>query len=314
MLSLFKTPGVLVKAARRGFSTSAPTQEIKKVMVLGAGLMGSGIAQVSAQSKYEVVLVDVQQDAVDKGVKRIEGSLARVAKKQFQGDDKAAKQFVEGTMSLIKTDTNAENAIKGCDLLIEAIVENLDVKNKVFGSLDKAADPNTIFASNTSSLSVNEMAKAVERKDKFGGLHFFNPVAMMKLVEVIKGDVTSEATHKALMDYGKAIGKYTVDCRDTPGFVVNRLLVPYMMEAIRMLERGDASAKDIDSAMKLGAGYPMGPFELLDYTGLDTCQSIIGGWHQKMPEADLFQPSALLDKLVAEGKLGRKTGEGFYKY
>eukprot|EP00127_Corallochytrium_limacisporum_P001897 Clim_evm52s88 gene=Clim_evmTU52s88 len=313
MLSLVKAGKSFGKFGARAFSTSRPSQ-LQKVMILGAGSMGAGIAQVTAQNKFDVVLVDTQQGALDEGMDRIQKSLTRVAKKKFEGNEQATKDFVDGTMSGITTNTNAEDAIKGCDLLVEAIVENIDIKKKVFGSLDKVADPHTIFASNTSSLSIDEMAEAVDRKDKFGGLHFFNPVAVMKLVEVVKGAATSDETHNTLMEYGKAIGKYTVDCRDTPGFVVNRLLVPYLMEAIRMLERGDATAKDIDAAMKLGAGYPMGPFELLDYTGVDITHSVIAGWHKKFPDSPLFEPSKLLDKLVAEGKTGIKAGEGVYKY
>jgi 3-hydroxyacyl-CoA dehydrogenase len=163
-------------------------------------------------------------------------------------------------------------------------------------------------------LPIGDIAESVARKDKFGGLHFFNPVPVMKLLEVIKTSNTSEATYKSLLDFGKSIGKVTVECKDTPGFIVNRLLVPYMFQAIYMYERGDASLKDIDTAMKLGAGYPMGPFELADYVGLDTCKFIVDGWRAKYPEDPNFKSSAVLDKLVADRKFGRKTGEGFYKY
>ncbi|NXF95134.1 HCDH protein, partial [Eubucco bourcierii] len=172
----------------------------------------------------------------------------------------------------------------------------------------------TIFASNTSSLQITQMANSTTRQDRFGGLHFFNPVPMMKLVEVIKTPMTSQKTFESLMDFSKAVGKSPVSCKDTPGFIVNRLLVPYMMEAVRLFERGDASKEDIDVAMKLGAGYPMGPFELLDYVGLDTSKYIIDGWHSLEPNNPLFAPSPLLNKLVEEKKLGKKTGEGFYKY
>jgi len=163
-------------------------------------------------------------------------------------------------------------------------------------------------------LPIRDLAKATNRSDKIGGLHFFNPVPVMRLVEVIKSDNTSDETHASLMGFGEAVGKKTVSCKDTPGFVVNRLLVPYLIEAVRMLEREDASVEDIDAAMKLGCGYPMGPMALLDYVGLDTTKFILDGWHEAYPNEELFAPSKLLDRLVEEGKLGRKSGEGFYNY
>ncbi|MEQ2243206.1 hypothetical protein ILYODFUR_004721, partial [Ilyodon furcidens] len=172
----------------------------------------------------------------------------------------------------------------------------------------------SIFASNTSSLPITDIASSTSRQDRFGGLHFFNPVSMMKLVEVIATSATSQETFDSLLSFSKALGKTPVSCKDTPGFIVNRLLVPYMIEALRLHERGHGSKEDIDIAMKLGAGYPMGPFELSDYVGLDTLKFIIDGWNEKDPDNPLFTPSELLNKLVADGKLGKKTGEGFYKY
>uniref|UniRef100_A0A0B6Z3I2 3-hydroxyacyl-CoA dehydrogenase n=1 Tax=Arion vulgaris TaxID=1028688 RepID=A0A0B6Z3I2_9EUPU len=217
-------------------------------------------------------------------------------------------------MSHLTLQTDAIAAVKSADLVIEAIVENLDVKKKLFASLDKAAPQNTIFASNTSSISIGDIAAATNRRDRFGGLHFFNPVPVMKLVEVIRIPETSDETFTALETFGKTVGKKTVQCKDTPGFIVNRLLVPLMMEAIRLVERGVASPQDIDTAMKLGAGYPMGPFELADYVGLDTTKFIIDGWHQKYPDDPLYKPSEILNKLVEEKKFGIKSGEGFYTY
>jgi len=276
--------------------------------------MGAGIAQVAAQTGHTVTMVDIDGVAVAKAEKRIGDSITRVAKKKFGGEGDDASKFISEAIARLSTSTDAVASVGSADLVVEAIVENLGVKQKLFAELDKAAPQHTIFASNTSSLPIGKIAETSSRKDRFGGLHFFNPVPVMKLLEVVRIPETSQETYEAMSAWGKAMGKVTVECKDTPGFVVNRLLVPAMMEAVRLLERGDASARDIDTAMKLGAGHPMGPFELLDYVGLDTSKFIIDGWHKEYPEQELFKPSPLVDKLVAEGKLGIKTGEGFYKY
>lgn len=276
--------------------------------------MGAGIAQVAAQAGHQVVLVDVSQDLLEKSKGRIEESLKRVSKKKFADDKKAGEEFVQKAVSGISLSISPVEAVKNVDLVVEAIVENLDAKKKLFASLDKAAGPSTIFASNTSSLPISEIASSTSRKDRFGGLHFFNPVPVMKLLEVVRTPETSDDTIAKMQEWGAALGKTTVSCKDTPGFIVNRLLVPTMMEAVRMLERGDATARDIDTSMKLGAGHPMGPFELADYVGLDVTKFIIDGWHERFPDNPLFNTSPLLDRLVQEGKLGVKTGEGFYKY
>lgn len=276
--------------------------------------MGSGIAQVSAQAGQNVILVDVSSDVLAKSQKSIGANLGRVAKKVYKDKPQEGEKFVSEAMARIKTSTDPSEASKSADLVVEAIVENISVKHKLFSQLDAVAPNHTIFASNTSSLSINEICSVVKRKDRFGGLHFFNPVPVMRLLEVVRGAETSDATYKTMMEWGKAVGKTCITCKDTPGFVVNRLLVPYICEAIRLYERGDASARDIDTAMKLGAGYPMGPLELADYVGLDTNKFILDGWHKKYPDQPLFNPIPLLDKLVSEGKLGVKAGEGFYKY
>jgi len=298
----------------RSFSSSAVSMAVKNVTVIGSGLMGSGIAQVAAQTGHDVTLVDISDQVLGNATASIKKSLERVAKKKYSDNPKEGEKFISDTLARLKTNTSATDSVKNADIVIEAIVENIKIKQELFSSLDKAAPSSTLFASNTSSLSITEIASTTERKDRFGGLHFFNPVPVMKLLEVIRTAETSDETYKTMMDFGQNLGKQTITCKDTPGFVVNRLLVPYMSEAVKMLERGDATAKDIDIAMKLGAGYPMGPFELLDYVGLDTTKFIMDGWHEKYPGNPLFETSKLLTKLVQEGKLGVKSGEGFYKY
>lgn len=276
--------------------------------------MGAGIAQVAASTGHSVVLVDMSEDILSKSAKGIEGSLKRVVKKKFADKPEAGAEFIQKVMQNFSTSTDAASAVQNTDLVLEAIVENLQVKQGLFGGLDKVAPAHTIFASNTSSLPIADIASATGRLDRFGGLHFFNPVPVMRLVEVIGTSSTSQETFDSLLNFSKALGKTPVSCKDTPGFIVNRLLVPYMMEAIRLHERGHGSKEDIDIAMKLGAGYPMGPFELLDYVGLDTCKFIMDGWSAMDPDNPLFGQSPMLNKLVEEGKFGKKTGEGFYKY
>ncbi|KAB1282721.1 Hydroxyacyl-coenzyme A dehydrogenase; mitochondrial [Camelus dromedarius] len=307
--------------------------------------LSRGETKVAAATGHTVMLVDQTEDILAKSRKGIEESLRRVAKKKFAENPKAGDEFVEKTLSSISTSTDAASVVHSTDLVVEAIMENLKVKSELFKRLDKFAAEHTIFASNTSSLQITSLANATTRQDRFGGLHFFNPVPLMKLVEVIKTPMTSQKTFESLVDFSKALGKHPVSCKDTPGFIVNRLLVPYLMEAVRLYERGscpepgweqqvsalagslgtgllncpvvqegDASKEDIDTAMKLGAGYPMGPFELLDYVGLDTTKFIMDGWHEMDSKNPLFQPSQSMNKLVAENKFGKKTGEGYYKY
>ncbi|XP_026215785.1 hydroxyacyl-coenzyme A dehydrogenase, mitochondrial [Anabas testudineus] len=300
---------------RRGFSSSAVRSlVIKHVTIIGGGQMGAGIAQVAASTGHTVALVDTSDDILKKSIKAIEGSLKRVAKKKFADKPEAGEEFIQKVLSNLTTSTDDTAAIQHTDLVLEAIVENLKIKQDLFGRLDKLAPAHTIFASNTSSLRISEIASSTNRLDRFGGLHFFNPVPMMKLVEVVGTSSTSQETFDSLLNFGKVLGKTPVSCKDTPGFIVNRLLVPYNMEAIRLHERGHGSKEDIDIAMKLGAGYPMGPFELADYVGLDVIKFIMDGWNALEPDNPLFAQSELLNKLVAEGKYGRKTGEGFYKY
>jgi len=276
--------------------------------------MGAGIAQVAAQTGHKTTLVDLSQAVLDKSNARISESIKRVAKKKFKDDEAGGNSFVDSSLSNMNVATSPNDALTSADLVVEAVVENMGLKQKLFAEYDQIAPAKTIFASNTSSLPISEIASTSSRADRFGGLHFFNPVPVMKLLEVVRIPQTSDETYEAMVAWGKAMGKVTVECKDTPGFIVNRLLVPYILEAVRMVERGDASVKDVDTAMKLGAGYPMGPFELADYVGLDTNKFIITGWSERFPEEPLFRASELLNKLNAEGKLGRKSGEGFYKY
>jgi len=276
--------------------------------------MGSGIAQVSAQAGHTVKVMDMTEDLVKKSISIIDKSMGRLVQKKYENDADGGKQYKDEIMQRITTTTDIKNCVENADFIVEAIVEKLEVKQKVFKELDVYAPAKTIFASNTSSLPIADIASVTGRKDRFAGIHFFNPVPMMKLVEVIKTKESSSETIQLLTDFAKSLSKVPITCSDTPGFVVNRLLVPYLMESIRLFENGVASKEDIDTGMKLGAGYPMGPFELADFVGLDTLKFIIDGWAKASPSVQAFQSSKLLDKLVSEGKNGKKTGEGFYKY
>jgi len=280
---------------------------IRKVGVVGLGLMGSGIAQVCAQAGVPTVAREVDQALVDKGVGRIKKFL----------DDGVAKGKVEAsvrdhTLANLQGTTKVDD-LADCDLVIEAIVENLDAKRALYGSLDKVTKPETIYASNTSSLSVTEMAAGTERPGRFVGLHFFNPVPLMKLVEVVSTIVTEPQVLTEVKGFVAQIGKTAVSTGDTTGFVVNRLLVPYLLDAIRMLEAGVATREDIDNAMKLGCGYPMGPLTLLDFVGLDTTYYIANIMFDEFKEPN-FAPPPLLKRMVLAGHHGRKSGRGFYDY
>ena len=280
---------------------------IKKVGVIGCGLMGSGVAYVSAMRGYSTVVREIDDEFLEKGLSKTWGFLEKKIKKgKAQESD---RNILEGNL---KGTTAIEN-LTDCDLIIEAVTENLDVKNELFGYLDRNCPPGTIFASNTSSLKISDMAKATGRPQNFVGLHFFNPVSVMKLVEVVRTEKTSDEVFQEALNFVASIGKVGVACIDTTGFVVNRLLIPYLLDAIRALEAGIASVKDIDTAMMLGCGHPMGPLTLLDFVGLDTTLYIAGIMTKEfgLPQ---YEAPGLLKKMVAEGKLGKKSGEGFYKY
>ena len=280
--------------------------EITKVGVLGCGLMGSGIAQVSATAGFEVIVLDVEQKFLDKGFAAIEKSLAKFAEKgNLKESPETLRRRLKGTTK--------KQDLADCDIVIEAIIENLHEKRKMYASLDPIVKKEGIFASNTSSISITEMMTAGKRPERFVGLHFFNPVPLMKLVEVVKTIATAEDVYETAYNFAKKLGKVPVRTSDKTGFIVNRLLVPYMLDAIRAFEEGVGSIPDIDNAMKLGCGYPMGPFTLLDFVGLDTTYYITHVMYDEFKEKRFASPP-LLKRLVMAGWFGRKSGKGFYDY
>jgi 3-hydroxybutyryl-CoA dehydrogenase len=281
--------------------------EFTKVGVIGAGTMGSGIAQALALAGIDAVVTDVAAAALERGMKTIAGGLERLVKKDKLGPDAAARAHAR-----IRTSTDLA-ALKDCDIVIEAVIEDLDIKNGMWKELDALCPQHTIFASNTSSLTIAAMAAATARPDRMVGLHFFNPVPLMKLVEVVKTVTTSEAAFQRAFDFAKALGKEPIRAKDNSGFVVNLLLVPYLIDAINALESGVASIEDIDKGMQLGTGYPMGPFTLLDFVGLDTTYKIAEIMFDEYREKR-YAPPPLLKRMVLAGMYGRKSGKGFYDY
>jgi 3-hydroxybutyryl-CoA dehydrogenase len=280
---------------------------IKTVGVVGCGLMGSGITQVSAQSGYKTLVREINDDLLQKGLKKIAGFLSKsVEKGKLTPEQKAA------TMANIAGTTNLAD-LKNCDIIIEAAVENIDLKKEIFSALDAISPASTIFASNTSSLTITEMAAATKRAERFVGLHFFNPVPLMKLVEVVRTISTSRETFDTAFAFAKSLGKEPIACKDNSGFVVNLLLVPYLLDAIRAVENNVASIEDVDKGMVLGCGHPMGPLTLLDFVGIDTTYYIAEIMFKEHREAK-YAPPPLLRKMVLAGYHGRKTGKGFYDY
>ena len=281
--------------------------DIKRVGVLGCGLMGSGIAQVAAGAGYDTIVRDVSKEFLDRGRAVIEKSLAKLVEKgKLETSDRAA------TLKRL-TLTTAVADLKQSDIVIEAITEDLALKNALFKELDALCGPGTIFASNTSSLTIAEMAGATRRADRFVGLHFFNPVPLMPLVEVVRTVTTSEETFKRAFAFAASLRKEPIAAKDNSGFIVNLLLVPYLLDAIRAVERGVGSVPDIDKAMQLGCGYPMGPLTLLDFVGLDTTHHIAEIMFKEYREAR-YAPPPLLKRMVLAGMHGKKSGKGFYDY
>jgi 3-hydroxybutyryl-CoA dehydrogenase len=281
--------------------------QIKSVGVLGCGLMGAGIAQVCAAAGYKTIVREVEQRFLDKGLGRIRKFLD-----DGVGKGKVTAEARDTTLGNL-SGTVAVDALKDCDLIIEAIIENLDTKRQTYAALESLVGDKTIFLSNTSSLCITELAAATKRPDRFGGLHFFNPVPLMKLVEVIRALTTSDETYQTVFAFAQSLGKEPITAPDRPGFIVNRLLVPYLLDAIRAYENGLGTLEDIDKGMKLGCGYPMGPFTLLDFVGLDTTYYIANIMFEEFREP-AYAPPPLLKRMVLAGRLGRKSGRGFYKY
>ena len=281
---------------------------IERIAVLGAGQMGNGIAQVAACAGYEVVMIDIKQDYLDNGLAAIENSLSRVVKKE-----RMTQQDAEKAISLISTSTEKTSAADA-DLVVEAIPEIPELKFSTFGELDLICKPEAILASNTSSISINAIADATNRPDRVIGMHFMNPVPVMKLVEIINGQETSSEVTELVVEASERMGKVPLACNDSPGFISNRILCPMINEAILALEEGVAEPEAIDGIMKLGMNHPIGPLALADLIGLDTILHIMNVLHEGFEGNSKYAPSDLLKNMVSEGKLGRKSGEGFYNY
>ena len=280
---------------------------MEQIAVIGAGQMGNGIAQVAASAGYEVLMVDIKQEFVDRGMATIEKSLGKLVAKE-----RMTQQDADATLARIKTSTD-RNDCSDVDLVVEAVPEILDLKTSIFSELDEICKPDCILASNTSSISISTIANATSRPDKVIGMHFMNPVPIMKLVEIINGDNTSTDTNAKVVAAAEKMGKTALSCNDSPGFVSNRILCPMLNEAILTLQEGVAEPEAIDGIMKLGMNHPIGPLALSDLIGLDTVLHIMNVLHEGLKD-DKYAPADLLIQMVDEGKLGRKSGEGFYKY
>lgn len=288
-------------------ASAAATKPIVTVGVVGCGLMGSGIAQVCAEAGFRVIVREVDAPALEAGLGRIRGFL-----KKGVDRGKMTPERMQAVLGAIRGTTDVAD-LAPADVVIEAVVEQIAAKRELYGALDETCREDAIFASNTSSLSITEMAAGTRRPERFVGLHFFNPAPLMKLVEVIRCPLTSPAVFERTFDFARSLGKTPVRTKDATGFIVNRLLVPYMIDAVRVFEQGLASAPDIDDAMRLGCGYPMGPLTLLDFVGLDVTYHVANIMFDELREAR-FAPPPLLKRMVQAGMLGRKSGRGFYDY
>ncbi len=281
--------------------------KIKKVGVVGCGLMGSGIVEVCAKAGYEVVVSEINDEFLQKGMDHLNKSLSRAVSK-----GKATQEEMDAALARVKGTTDTAD-FAPCDLVIEAAIENMELKKQVFAELDGILRPEAIIGSNTSSLCITEMASATQRGDKVLGIHFFNPVPVMPLLELVRTILTSDETLAIAQEFGQSVGKTTVVAKDTPGFIVNRLLIPYLLHAVRIYEDGLATREDIDTAIKLGLNHPMGPLALLDLVGLDTTLFIADAMFEEFKDPRYAAPP-LLRRMVLAGHLGRKSGKGFYDY
>ena len=283
-------------------------EDIKTVTIIGAGQMGNGIAQVCATAGYKVFMRDIETRFVDKGLATIKDSLGRIVKKgtMTQANADATFSRITGTLDL-------QQAVKDADIIIEAIIENPEAKNKLWEEIGRTAKPEAIFASNTSSISITVMATASKHPDRFIGLHYFNPVPVMPLIEIVRGQLTSDTTYETCKKFGEKLGKTTITVNEAPGFAVNRVLIPFLLEAVRALEQGVCTVQDMDTGCKLGLNHPMGPFTLLDFVGLDTSLFIADYMFEETKNPAFAAPN-LLRKMVRAGLYGRKSGQGFYKY
>ena len=283
-------------------------EDIKTVTIIGAGQMGNGIAQVCATAGYKVFMRDIETRFVDKGLATIKDSLGRIVKKgtMTQANADATFSRITGTLDL-------QQAVKDADIIIEAIIENPEAKNKLWEEIGRTAKHEAIFASNTSSISITVMATASKHPDRFIGLHYFNPVPVMPLIEIVRGQLTSDATYETCKKFGEKLGKTTITVNEAPGFAVNRVLIPFLLEAVRALEQGVCTVQDMDTGCKLGLNHPMGPFTLLDFVGLDTSLFIADYMFEETKNPAFAAPN-LLRKMVRAGLYGRKSGQGFYKY